>query len=109
MQEASRCRSVRKEEGQMTTADDLLRRLVELEDVNGEWDQSKYLVIIADASAYLSREKGPVAEMRVLFAPHNGAWHMAQSYSKDDTLLRVEVPAHIVSPPTVLGEVVEGA
>ena len=64
---------------------------------------------VDDARAYLSRKKGPVAEMRVLFAPHNGAWHMAQSYSKDDTLLRVEVPAHIVSPPTVLGEVVEGA
>ena len=99
------------------TADDILKRLFAIEDKTfepGGWDESAYIVLIDDARAYLAaREKVVWAETLVRFVPPaNGhPWRvMLGAWSKDEAAVRVRlpVPAHLLNPAPIEGEVVEG-
>ena len=101
-------------------ADDLLRRLVEWNSRWGYEGPVGIVDIIDDARVYLSREKGPVAEGWVQVRQQGGKWVVGWdpdltvqeilevADEPNDPLMRVRipVPAHIVSPPTVEGEVI---
>ena len=95
------------------TADDILKRLLAIEDKAfepGGWDESAYIVLIDDARAYLAaREKVVWAEGWVNFFSGDYGWFFQDATgSTGSTRVKVPVPAHLLNPAPIEGEVVEG-
>lgn len=105
----------------MTTADDLLRRLVEWDrqrrEIGGNviWDSMDLL--ISDARTYLAREKSPMASgLRVVFEQIDDPrepppyWRVRAANGGEEwlrgTWVQIPVPRHLYAPETLEGEVI---
>jgi hypothetical protein len=93
-------------------AREVLRRLVAYHD-SDDPRSNEYLSCVADARALLAStsEEGPVAEGFVRFEQDSDdAWYIDDALCDSEPgyiKVRIPVPAHLVNPPVVEGEVVK--
>ena len=101
-------------------ADNLLRRLADLapdilshhQDMGkGTPELCRVCVVLNDLTAYLSREKGPVVSVWITFEKFLGDWYVdrvEEDPFRHAMEVRLPVPAHLLNPAPIEGEVVEG-
>lgn len=103
-------------------AEEILSRLSRWEaEVESDLGLTENLAaIVADARAYLARERGPVAEGRVNIHKRmdihgQGIWHgewtlgaCYQANRPESVKVRIPVPRHLYAPEVLEGEVAEG-